>query len=106
MRKKTIVIAVTLTFMLGIAFTQVALADPPEKQVENKQTSSHSSPPKKAEAESDVEEGHKVPICHSGHIISVDVNALPGHGINDLIEGQATTTEENSSGGVRGSKKH
>ena len=89
-----------------VTLTQVAFAAPPEKQAENMQTNTHGPPHKKAQAESDAEQDGKVSICHNGHIISVSVNALPAHGIDGLVGSEGATTEENSSGAVRGHKKH
>src|SRR5918995_4342204 len=106
MRKKTIVTSVGFALISTMTLAQAAFAAPPEKQAEGKQTSSHGPPHEKAKAESDVEQDHKVAICHNGHRISVDRNALSGHGIEGILGGEATTTEENSSGAVRGPKKH
>ena len=106
MRKKAIAAGVGFALISTMTLAQAAFAAPPEKQAENKQNTSHGPPPKKAKAASDVGQDHKASICHNGHIISVDVNALAAHGIDSIVEGESASTDENGSGGGRGHKKH
>jgi uncharacterized protein YkwD len=104
MRNKAIAAGVTFALVSTMMLTQMAFAAPPEKQAQDKQTTSDGSRAKNAQAQSDGEQDHKVSICHNGHEISVSRNALPAHGI--VVAGETATTGENSSDAVRGHKKH
>ena len=102
MRKKALAAGVGFAFISTMMLAQATFAAPPEKQTD-KQTTAHGPPSKNTQVQADGDEDHKISICHNGHIISVDRNALPGHGI---VEGGSATTEENSRGAVRGHKRH
>lgn len=82
MKKKTIAVSMCFALVSLVALAQAAFAAPPGK-TDSSQHGGVQEKAKKSGSSSSSQDGgskgHKVTICHNGHLISVAQSALPAH---------------------------